>query len=106
MFIATPVTNNGSSINIPQNRQVTLYCDTKVSNPSVSIIDLYWTKNGVRLTPSPESAVRNRVGGNVLFPDVTFHPVTPADSGVYSCVIVTGEETVKEANFTLEVICK
>ena len=104
--VATPLTNNGSHVNTTRGRKVTLYCGTTVSNSSRTIRDLYWTKNGVRLTSQPEVNSRTRVGGNVLFPDVNFDPVTPTDAGVYACVIVTEDDLVIGANLTLEVNCK
>ena len=104
--VATPLTNNGSHVNTTRGRKVTLYCGTTVSNSSRTIRDLYWTKNGVRLTSQPEVNSRTRVGGNVLFPDVNFDPVTPTDAGVYACVIVTEDDLMIGANLTLEVNCK
>ncbi|GFR66575.1 hemicentin-1 [Elysia marginata] len=101
---SVPLTNNGSNINTTRGGQVTLYCTTQVSNTTSTIInDIYWTRNGIRLTSPQEAITQNRVGGNILFPDVTFDPVTPEEAGVYTCVIVTAEELLVGDPLTLEV---
>ncbi|CAL1547886.1 unnamed protein product, partial [Lymnaea stagnalis] len=89
--ISTP----NATINANENQQVTLTCQV---TPLNSLTDLYWTKDGQRLSTTNAAKYS---GGTSAVPSLTIYSLSPSDGGAYVCVATNQFGTTPSGNVTL-----
>lgn len=95
-MISTP----NATVSANENQQVTLTCQV---TPVNSLTDLYWTKDGQRISTSNATKYS---GGSTAVPNLTIYSLSPSDGGSYVCVATNQFGSTPSGNTTLNLQCK
>ncbi|XP_035828095.1 hemicentin-1 [Aplysia californica] len=83
-----------------EGQLVTLTCDV---SPLDTLLDLYWTKDGARLTPAGSGRYS---GGSTVLPSLTISSLVQSDTGSYVCLASNPSGTSSGDVISLTVNCE